>query len=57
MSHMRSPVGQVLYQFIYDRKNFYAAHVRYDFRLNEISEYLGIHYTTVGKAIKHAERK
>jgi len=34
----------------------YAAHVRYGYRLNEISEYLGIHYTTVSKVLKNAER-
>ena len=37
-------------------KNIYAAHVRYGYRLNEISEYLGIHYTTVSKVLKNAER-
>jgi putative transposase len=36
-------------------KNIYAAHVRYGYRLNEISEYLGIHYTTVSKVLKNAE--
>lgn len=37
-------------------KNIYAAHVRYGYRLNEISEYLGIHYTTVSKVLKYAEK-
>jgi len=37
-------------------KNIYAAHVRYGYRLNEISEYLGIHYTTVSKVLKNEER-
>ena len=37
-------------------RNIYAAHVRYGYRLNEISEYLGIHYTTVSKVLKNAEK-
>jgi REP element-mobilizing transposase RayT len=37
-------------------KNIYTAHVKYGYRLNEISEYLGIHYTTVSKVLKNAER-
>lgn len=37
-------------------KNIYTAHVRYDYRLNEISEHLGIHYTTVSKVLKNEER-
>lgn len=37
-------------------KNIYAAHVRYGYRLNEISEYLGIHYTTVSKVLKNEEK-
>jgi hypothetical protein len=37
-------------------KNIYAAHVKYGYRLNEISECLGIHYTTVSKVIKNEER-
>jgi putative transposase len=36
-------------------KGIYAAHVRYGYRLNEISDYLGIHYTTVSKALKGVE--
>jgi len=36
-------------------KGIYAAHVRYGYRLNEISDYLGIHYTTVSKALKDVE--
>lgn len=37
-------------------KNIYTAHVRYGYRLNEISKYLGIHYTTVSKVLKNEEK-
>ena len=32
----------------------YAAHVKHGYRLKEIGDYLGIHYTTVSKALKNA---
>lgn len=35
----------------------YAAHVNYGYSLKEIADYLGIHYTTVSKAIKETEHK
>lgn len=35
----------------------YAAHVQYGYKLKEIAAYLGIHYTTVSKAIKNAGEK
>ena len=34
-----------------DRK-IYIAHVRYGYKLKEIADYLGIHYSTVSKALK-----
>jgi putative transposase len=36
-------------------KRIHAAHVKYGYRLNEIAEYMGIHYSTVSKAIKNEE--
>lgn len=34
-------------------RGIYVAHVKYGYKLNEISKYLGIHYTTVSKVIKN----
>lgn len=36
-------------------KRIYAAHVKHGYRLKEIGDYLGIHYTTVSKVLKNAE--
>ncbi|MBI5182128.1 MAG: helix-turn-helix domain-containing protein, partial [Nitrospirae bacterium] len=33
----------------------YHAHVRYGYTLKEIADYLGIHYTTISKAVKEVE--
>ncbi len=30
----------------------YDAHIKYGYSLKEIADYLGLHYTTVSKAIK-----
>jgi len=35
----------------------YIAHLEYAYTLKEIAEYLGIHYTTVSRAVKRTERK
>lgn len=35
----------------------YAAHVRYGYTLKDIAEHLGVHYTTVSRAIKRMEDK
>ena len=37
--------------------NVYAAHVKYGYTLKEIADHLGIHYTTVSKAVKGSEEK
>ena len=33
----------------------YTAHVNFGYKLNEIADYLRIHYTTVSKAVKMIE--
>jgi REP element-mobilizing transposase RayT len=38
-------------------KRIYNAHIRYGYTLKEIAEYLGVHYTTVSKAVKETEDK
>lgn len=40
-----------------DKRNdkIYIAHIKYGYRLREIADYLGIHYTTVSKVVKNAE--
>lgn len=42
-----------------NRRNelIYAAHVQYGYKLKEIAENLGIHYTTVSRVIKNVEEK
>jgi len=46
----------------YQNKNqrdqvIYIAHLEYAYTLKEIAEYLGIHYTTVSRAVKRIEEK
>lgn len=36
-------------------KSVYKAHVQYGYTLKEIAEYLGVHYTTISRAIKRIE--
>lgn len=38
-------------------EKIYNAHIRYGYRLKEIADYLGIHYTTVSKVIKEITYK
>jgi REP element-mobilizing transposase RayT len=38
-------------------KTLYEAHVKYGYSLKEIADCLGVHYTTVSKAVKAAEEK
>ncbi|RJP60524.1 MAG: hypothetical protein C4549_00515 [Deltaproteobacteria bacterium] len=38
-------------------RHVYAAHVKYGYTLKEIADHLGIHYTTVSKALKGFEEK
>lgn len=38
-------------------RRVYDAHVKYAYTLKEIADFLGIHYTTVSKAVKEAEGK
>ena len=33
-------------------KQMYKAHIKHGYTLKEIADYLGVHYTTVSKAIK-----
>jgi DNA-binding MarR family transcriptional regulator len=33
----------------------YEAHLQYGYTLKEIAEYIGLHYTTVSRAIKKIE--
>ena len=35
----------------------YEAHLQYGYTLKEIAEYIGLHYTTVSRAIKKVEAK
>ena len=35
----------------------YEAHLQYGYTLKEIAEYIGVHYTTVSRAIKKIEAK
>jgi len=37
--------------------NIYAAHVKYGYTLKEIADHVGIHYTTVSKAVKRFDEK
>jgi len=46
----------------YQNKNqrdhvIYIAHLQYAYTLKDIAEYLGIHYTTVGRAVKRVEKE
>jgi len=55
----RLPLREVLN---YQNKNqrdqvIYIAHLQYAYTLKEIAEYLGIHYTTVSRAVKRIEEK
>ena len=55
----RLPLREVLK---YQNKNqrdhaVYIAHLQYAYTLKEIAEYLGIHYTTVSRAVKRIEEK
>jgi putative transposase len=43
------------YKKIERDKQIHAAHVQYGYTLKEIADYLGMHYTTVTKALKNAE--
>ena len=38
-------------------RRVYDAHVKYAYTLKEIADFLGIHYTTVSKAVKEVECK
>ena len=38
-------------------KTMYEAYIQYGHTLKDIAEYSGVHYTTVSRAIKKAERK
>ena len=35
----------------------YAAHLQYGYTLKDITEYIGVHYTTVSRVIKRIERE
>ena len=35
----------------------YEAHLQYGYALKDIAEYIGVHYTTVSRAIKKIERE
>ncbi len=35
----------------------YEVHLQYDYTLKDIAEYVGVHYTTVSRAIKKIEGK
>jgi DNA-binding MarR family transcriptional regulator len=35
----------------------YEAHLQYGYTLKDIAEYIGLHYTTVSRAIKRIERE
>jgi hypothetical protein len=35
----------------------YEAHLQYGYTLKDIAEYIGLHYTTVSRAIKKIERE
>ena len=35
----------------------YEAHLQYGYTLKDIAEYIGVHYTTVSRAIKRIERE
>ena len=37
-------------------KLIHTAHVQHGYRLKEIADYIGIHYTTVTKALKNADK-
>ena len=55
----RLPLKEVLN---YQNKNqrdhdIYIAHLQYAYTLKDIAEYLGIHYTTVSRAVKRIEEK
>ena len=38
-------------------KVMYEAHLQYGYALKDIAEYIGVHYTTVSRAIKKIERE
>jgi len=42
---------------IYRNQAMYKAHLQYAYTLKEIAEYLGIHYSTVSRAVKRIEEK
>jgi len=35
----------------------YEAHLQYGYTLKDIAEYIGVHYSTVSRAIKRIERE
>jgi len=55
----RLPLREVLkYQDKHQRDHvIYIAHLKYAYTLKEIAVYLGIHYTTVSRAVKRIEEK
>ena len=38
-----------------DDRTIYDAYVRYGYTMKEIAEHLGLHYATIGRAIKRVE--
>jgi len=55
----RPPLNEVLEYRDKTKRNqaIYKAHLQYAYTLKEIAEYLGIHYSTVSRAVKRIEQK
>lgn len=57
----RPTIAKVLERKILDKqtrdKQIYRLHIKHGYTLKEIADYLGVHYTTVSKAIKEVVDK
>ena len=53
----RPPLNEI-FKYLYKKskdKAMYEAHLQYGYTLKDIAEYIGVHYTTVSRAIKKIE--
>jgi DNA-binding MarR family transcriptional regulator len=58
--YLNRPKLSVLFSKEYKKaqrdERIHTAHVKHGYRLKEIADHLGIHYTTVTKALKNADK-
>ena len=47
---IRDEMGKI--KEIKEKKEIYIAHIKYGYTFKEIADFLGIHYSTVSKALK-----